>query len=290
MSTHSPAEVRNLLRDVGYPGFAKDIVSAGFVKGLAVSGETAIIDFAPNSSNGEKVRAMEAGIRERLARAGFQDIRVMTALPFKDADMALRQPIAADGDSDHDINRGLTGPGVMTPLQAELQEDGIIGDPDLLHDDLRRQEQPPGVGLGGDMPEPLPGPEGPPGDSYDGALPVFQWDIDPHDSAADNHESGVRLRDWEIRVWWQVHPAGDLVYASLQAMRDDWADRDGTARTHPVGRSAAVNLVFDMRRQGVVAIYGTVRDFRPFVEAFHQAWATRSESPQEEALQTEERV
>lgn len=290
MSAMSPQEVRNLLREVPYPGFPKDIVAAGFVRGLAVNGKTIIVDFSPNSSNSDKVRTMEEGIREVLARAEFRDVRIRTALPFKEADMALRRSPVSEADSDADVERGLTGPGVMTPLQAELQEDGIPADPDLLHDDLRRQEQPPGVGLGGEAPEPLAGPEGPPGDTYDGALPVFQWDIDPHDSAADNHETGVRSGDWEIRVWWQVHPAGDLAYASLQAMRDDWADREGTARTHPVGRSAAVNLVFDVRRQGVVAIYGTVRDFRPFVEAFHQAWKAKHETTVEQAVENEERV
>lgn len=290
MSAMSPQEVRNLLRAVAYPGFSKDIVAAGFVKGLAVSGQTIIVDFSPNSSNGEKVRAMEEGIREVLARAEFRDVRIRTALPFKADDMALRRPPVSEAESDADIDRSFAGPGVMTPLQAELREDGIVADPDLLHDDLRRQEQPPGIGLGGEEPEPWAGPEGPPGDTYDGALPVFQWDIDPHDSAADSHETGVRLDDWEIRVWWQIHPAGDLAYASLQAMRDDWADRGGTARAHPVGRSAAVNLVFDLRRQGVVAIYGTVRDFRPFVEAFRQAWSARNEGSLKQALENEERV
>jgi hypothetical protein len=214
---------------------------------------------------------MEEGIREVLARAAFSDVRIKTALPFKDADMVLRRPIAADTESDEEITTDLTGSGVMTPLQAELQEAGIASEPDLLHDDLRRREQPPGVGFGAEPPEPMDGPSGGVGDTYDGKLPVFQWEIDPHDSAADNHETSVRIDDWEIRVWWQVHPLGELVYASLQAMRDDWADHSGAARQHPVGRSAAVNLVFDRTRNGVVAIYGTVRDFRPFVEAFRQA-------------------
>jgi hypothetical protein len=132
------------------------------------------------------------------------------------------------------------------------------------------------VGLGGPPPQPFEGPSGPPGDTYDGAMPVFQWDIDPHDSAAESVETSVRLDGWEIRAWWQVHPDGELIYASLQAMRDDWADHDGAARQHPVGRSAAVNLVFDRGRGAVIAIYGTVRDFRPFVEAFRRAYLAQT--------------
>ncbi|MGE0652620.1 MAG: iron-sulfur cluster assembly protein [Alphaproteobacteria bacterium] len=271
MSAISPQEVRNLLREVVYPGFSRDVVSAGFIKGVAVSGQSVIITFAPNSSNGAKVSEMEAGIRQALARAGLHEIQVKTKLPFGEEDMALRRPIAPDTESDADLARSLTGPGVMTPLQAELLEDGIVAEPDLLHHDLRHGANAPAAGLGGEPPEPLAGPEGPPGERYEGAMPVFQWDIDPHDAAAESHETSIRHEDWEIRIWWQVHPVGDLLYASLQAMRDDWADHLGAASIHPVGRQAAVNLVFDKNRNGVVAIYGTVRDFRPFVEAFRQA-------------------
>ena len=56
----------------------------------------------------------------------------------------------------------------------------------------------------------------------------------------------------------------------MQAMSEDWVD-DDNASPHPVGRSAAVNLVYDESRNAVVAIYGTVRDFRPFVKAFDVA-------------------
>ncbi len=40
----------------------------------------------------------------------------------------------------------------------------------------------------------------------------------------------------------------------------------------PVGRTEAVNLVYDITRGAIVAIYGTVQDFRPFVEAFGRAY------------------
>lgn len=271
MAVLTSAQVRDALREVPYPGFSKNIVAAGFIAGVAVSKDAVIVDFAPNSTDENKVKTMEEGINSVLQNAGFAKVRVRTKLPYKDADMALRRPIAADSESDAEIDRAFTGAGVMTPLQYELQEDGIPAEPDLLHADLRRQEQPPGVGFDIEPPEPMEGPVGV-GDTYDGALPVFQWEIDPHDSAADNYETSIRIDDWEIRVWWQVHPVGELIYASLQAMREDWADHAGAARQHPVGRSAAVNLVFDRTRNGVVAIYGTVRDFRPFVEAFRRAY------------------
>lgn len=278
MKILTPTEVRDMLRSVIYPGFTKDIVSAGFVKGVAVNGRTIVVDFAPNSSNAEKVREMEQSIRGVLAGASFDDIRIKTKLPFSEGDMALRKPIAPDTDSDADVARAMTGPNVMTPLQAELLEAGIQPERDALHEDLLRRRDDPAAGLGGEPPEPLYGPQGPAGDRYEGQMPVFQWEIDPHDPAAEAHESSIRLDDWEIRIWWQVHPKGDLLYASLQAMHDDWADHSGSARVHPVGRQAAVNLVFDTIRDGVVAIYGTVRDFRPFVEAFRQALAAQRQA------------
>ncbi len=111
----------------------------------------------------------------------------------------------------------------------------------------------------------------PSNDAYEGELPVFQWQIDPQDPHASSGTANLAIDDWDFRVWWQVHPAR-LVYASIQAMREDRAGHGGEARTHPVGRSEAVNLVYDADRKAVVAIYGTVRDFRPFVDAFYRGY------------------
>ncbi len=43
-----------------------------------------------------------------------------------------------------------------------------------------------------------------------------------------------------------------------------------------MGRSEAVNLVYDMDREAVVAVYGTVRDFRPFVDAFRRGYVLKN--------------
>lgn len=161
----------------------------------------------------------------------------------------------------------------LTPLQAELIEDGIDPDPDLLHEALPRADVAPGAGYGADGPEPLAGPTF----GADEALPkVFQWEIDPQDSSAESGTANVDLDGWEFHIWWQVHPF-DLIYVSIQAMREDQVSHSGVARPHPVGRSEAVNLVYDLERKGVVAIYGTVKDFRPFVVAFHKGFHRSSE-------------
>ncbi len=110
-----------------------------------------------------------------------------------------------------------------------------------------------------------PEPGCPPEHEYAAWPPVFQWEIDPTDPSLESGTAQVTLDFWEHSIWWQRHPAG-LCYASIQALRDD-----PTAlpeRLHPVGRNVAVNIVYDEARQGVVAVYGTARDFRPFIEAF----------------------
>ncbi|MCW5695120.1 MAG: DUF59 domain-containing protein [Bauldia sp.] len=283
MTPFTPAQVRELLREVGYPGFSRDIVSAGFVRDVVTDGRGVVVHFAPNSKNEDKVRQMERGIRDVLSRADAGEVHIRTSTPFEDGmalrkpqdDAAPRRPIEADGDSDATIDAAFTGSGLMNPLQAELREDGIVAEPDMLRADLTRTAHDPAAGFAQEPPEPFEGPVAP-GTTYEGVLPVFQWDIDPHDPAADSAETSVKIDDWEIRVWWQIHSDGELIYASLQAMRDDWADHIGAARQHPVGRSAAVNLVFDSSRQAVLAIYGTVRDFRPFVEAFRIAYFSLS--------------
>lgn len=104
---------------------------------------------------------------------------------------------------------------------------------------------------------------------YEGAMPVFQWEMDPADSTMVSGSADVVEGDWEYSVWWQTHPA-KLVYVSIQALQDDSAESPG--RKHPVGRNVTVNLVYDPVRDGIVSIYGTARDFRPFVLAFAKAY------------------
>ena len=155
---------------------------------------------------------------------------------------------------------------LMTPLQAELLEEGFVPQTDEIGAALQRAGVAPDAGYGEAGPDPLPSPESlTPQECYTGWPPVLQWEIDPGDASLDSGEASVRLGDWEYEVWFQMHPAG-LVYVSIQAMRDDPAA--GPERQHPLGRNVVVNLVYDRRRAGVVAIYGTARDFRPFVEAF----------------------
>lgn len=158
---------------------------------------------------------------------------------------------------------------LMTPLQAEILEDGMLPDPDALGGVLSRPNIALGAGYDVDGPEPRGGPRDRAGERrWIGEPPVFQWEIDPADASLESGETSVSHGEWELGIWWQRHPAG-LIYVAMQAMHGD--DAEGAERAHPIGRNVAVNLVYDERREGVVAIYGTAGDFRPFVEAFRAA-------------------
>jgi metal-sulfur cluster biosynthetic enzyme len=247
--TDKAERVRTLLRSVQFPGFQRDIVSTGFVKDIEIEGEGVTVHFAPDTRDEAKVQRMEADIRDVLGNAGqFKRVEILSRQPFNG------QPLLSEGG--------------MTPLQAEMIEDGKLPESDILGSAMQRPDMAPEAGYGEDGPEPLGGPSS---DLYEGEVPVFQWEIDPNDASASSGSNNLTIDDWEFRIWWQVHPAR-LVYASIQAMREDWVELDGAARSHPVGRSAAVNLVYDMDREAVVAIYGTVQDFRPFVDAFHRGY------------------
>ena len=245
--------VRAALRAVLLPGSQRNIVAAGFIKDIEIEDARVTVHFAPNTRNQAKVEQMEADIRDTLGDEGrFEQVEVRRHQPFADTG-ALRT-------------------GGMAPPLADRDDDGTAPKRGAATPDLRRPDMAPQAGYDEDGPEPLGGPRS---DAYEGKLPVFQWEIDPHDANAKSGTANLEIGGWEFRVWWQVHPAR-LVYASIQAMRDDWVEHDGVARSHPVGRSEAVNLVYDMDREAVVAVYGTVRDFRPFVDAFRRGYVLKN--------------
>ncbi len=246
--------VRDLLRSVRYPGFQRDIVGAGFVKDIDVSENTVTVHFAPDTRDQSKIEQMEAGIREVLSLSGnFKRTDIQRHQPFPDADV-------------------LSEGGGRTPLQAEMLQDGVVPEADIVGREMRRADMALDAGYDEDGVQPLGGPRS---EVYEGELPVLQWEIDPHNPDAESGTANLVIDDWDFRLWWQVHPRG-LVYASIQAMQEDWVEHDGAARSHPVGRSEAVNLAYDAERKAVVAIYGTVQDFRPFVDAFYRGYVLKN--------------
>ncbi len=260
MTDNTAEQVRTRLRQVRYPGFARDIVSMGFVKDIRVDQGGVTIEFSPNTRNEEKVLQMEKDIRRELSELdGTGAVRISRTVPFETAG-----------------EEGGQRPSAGSP--ARPPGDGGSANSIPEHPATLRADLAPGAGYGDGGPAPFGGPDteisNAASERYEGSLPVIQWEIDPNDPAFESGEANTVQDDWEFRVWWQIHPAR-LVYASIQALREDWADHTGKARPHPVGRSEAVNLVYDLDRNAVVAIYGTVRDFRPFVEAFNEGFAAQ---------------
>ena len=276
-------QVRELLRQVHYPGFSRDIVASGFVGEILALGPMVEVEFKPDTRDEGKVAIMEREMRAVLQRANFADVQIRRIAPY-----VHEVPLRTAEDLARELKRvsagGATAPSrLMTPLQAEFLEDGELPEPDLLAIALGRPDVASAAGYGPGGPQPLSGPRE--AISYDIGLPVLQWDIDPHDPQARTCQREIALDSWDYRVWWQAHPSGDLLYVSMQAMKEDWVDHDNNAVPHPIGRSEAVNLVYDERRAAVVAIYGTVRDFRPFVKAFSLAFAGETGTPNQSDTQ-----
>lgn len=264
MTQMKPEDVKELLRQVPCPGRSRDIVALGFVRAVAVQGPNVFVEFTPDTMNVAKVLTMEDGIREVLRKAQFESIELETEPPYDDASMLL-------------------GGASTNPLQVDLSEYGIEPTPDIIEGEGQRAKnlmspEPPKDGHPAQAADgldefgalPSDGPQGNLDPTYDGPVPVFQWQIDPDDPNTAAVKTKISIGSWNFVVCRLVHPAQDLVYASLQARH--WISYGGKARPNPAGRTEGVNLVYDCKRSGVVAIYGTVKDFRPFVEAFHLAW------------------
>lgn len=251
-------QARIRLRRVRYPGFERNIVSMGFVKEIRMEESGITIEFSPNTRDENKVLQMEEDIRKELSGLDESgEVIIARSVPFAE-------------------ETEIKGQDAQVPPAGIPGGDAGGGADDRADTNLRRADLAPGAGYGNGGPEPFGGPDSEllnaASERYQGEIRVIQWEIDPNDSEFESGEANTLQDDWEFRVWWQVHPAR-LVYASIQALREDWADHTGTARPHPVGRSEAVNLVYDIERKAVVAIYGTVKDFRPFVKAFNEGFS-----------------
>ena len=243
----TPEQIRKKLRAVSWPGFEQDIVAAGFVKEIDVLDGSVRIGFELRTRRMDKAAAIEEGIRQAVSSLpGVERVEIRRIEPKLD-------PVLSQG-------------GRSTPRQAEVAADGGTPELDPMLGVIEPDDQhgPRWDGKSPDRGRPV-------STTYEGAVPVYQWDIDPTDPTAKQGEAHITLDDWEFRMWWQTHPA-DLAYVSVQAIQDDSVSHGRTARRHPVGRAIAVNLVYDLRRAAIVAVYGTAKDFRPFVEAFRQGF------------------
>ena len=230
----------NKLREMKDPQRKRDLVSLGFIQDISLDGGKVYVDVSPDGIDEAQVEAMAGAVSRELGAIGGVESVV--------------------------IRTGKSSPKHSVP-PPELESDGASAMP---------VDFAPGAGYRPEGPDPLDGPGSTDPEegqlaSYKGVVPVFQWEIDPADTALKGGEVFQESDGWEFRIWWKQHPA-ELIYASIQAMRNDPGDERPGVRPHPMGRTVAVNLVYDPRRGGFVAIYGTALDFRPFVRAFCRAY------------------
>lgn len=235
------------LRSMKDPETGRDIVTIGLVEDLTETDGVVAIRLSPPIKDAYHHEALAAAIRRVLDdHDGIDRVKVTWPKPGK-GDPASGENLLS-----------------LPILDNDTPEIPFESDP--MDPNFRRFSIAPEMGYGEEGPEQLPSPEmSIPGDRYEGWPPVLQWEIDPGDPSLESGEGHARIENWEYEVWWQVHPAG-LVYASIQALADDTVT-GGPERQHPTGRNVVVNLVFDRRREAVIAVYGTARDFRPFIEA-----------------------
>jgi metal-sulfur cluster biosynthetic enzyme len=239
-----PDAIWQRLRRMKDPMRHEDIVSMGIVRDVVIHGGTVTIEISPVGDDRYQTEALMDAIRREVG-----SLDGIGAVQIRQDQSSEAQPPAAVQLNVLETPPDSDGGGFSLKPEGDTSDWG----------------QPEGPEAELDIPQ----------DRYDGWPPVFQWEVDPADPEIERGEAEVVVGAWEYSIWWQTHPAG-LVYASIQALSEDMA-RAGEERPHPMGRNVAVNLVYDSRREGVVAIYGTARDFRPFVEAFRQAFDLTNE-------------
>ncbi|MBK5933650.1 hypothetical protein C8N32_12428 [Rhodovulum imhoffii] len=270
MELMNESRVRDILREVRFPGASQGIVEEGLIGRIVTNWPRVELEILPSGRQGRALEDVETRIRGVLSEAGFADVRMNGINAGPDHGQIQQEGCGCETPR---ARR-------MTPLEAEYLEDGMVSMDELPEDELLatvlgRQDLAERAGYRPGGPDPLAGPRETL--DYSSGISVLQWDIDPHDASQTTRQHEIRLGDWDYRIWWQVHPLGGLFYVSMQAMREDWIDHEG-ASPHPVGRSEAVNLVFDETRNAVIAVYGTVRDFRPFIKAFSVALETEADT------------
>lgn len=245
---HTVEEAWDRMRGMKDPTSQQDIVSLGLAREVNLTDGVMTVQLTPPSGDAYRHEALATAIRRELSGLeGAERVVVRWANSVS--------------------NNGADSSSQMAPLHLPVLDNGAGPELDAMNASLGRAGIALGAGYGEGGPEQLPSPESEiPDDRYEGWPPVFQWEIDPADPSLVSGESHVRIADWEYDIWWQAHPAA-LIYASIQALSDDTVT-SGPERQHPMGRNVVVNLVYDRRREAVIAVYGTARDFRPFIEAF----------------------
>jgi len=261
--TQDNAPLWDCLKTMKDPGTQQDIVTLGLVQDIQVEGRRVMVQLVPPPGDPYLHEALAKSIQRKLTKQDDVE-QVKVSWP-------KHEGCTCGGDS---VN--------SASLSLPILENGFESGQESMNDSLLRTGIAPEAGYGEDGPEQLLSPElDIPDDRYEGWPPVYQWEIDPADPTLKCGEEHARIGNWEYEIWWQAHPS-DLVYVCIQALQDD-AVTGGPERAHPTGRNVVVNLVYDHRREAVLAVYGTARDFRPFIEAFRTGCGLEQTTQETEA-------
>ena len=72
----TPEEIQNILKEVNYPGFSRDIVSFGMVKDISIQDAQINILLQINSDNKNTLKQLHTTIQEKLKEYDELDIQI----------------------------------------------------------------------------------------------------------------------------------------------------------------------------------------------------------------------
>ena len=74
-------KIKNLLKEIDYPGFSRDIVSFGMVKNVSTTENGVEITLQINSDNTETISKLQNEIREKLKSNEIEDVNLTFQKP-----------------------------------------------------------------------------------------------------------------------------------------------------------------------------------------------------------------
>ena len=74
-------EIQNILKEVNYPGFSRDIVSFGMVKDISIQDEQINISLQINSDNENTLNQLQTDIQKKLNKYGKMNIQINIQKP-----------------------------------------------------------------------------------------------------------------------------------------------------------------------------------------------------------------
>ena len=78
-------EIENILRNINYPGFSRDIISFGMVKDISILDEIIIISLHINSDNESALKQLSSEIKTKIGEFSKKDVQIDIKIPTQQA-------------------------------------------------------------------------------------------------------------------------------------------------------------------------------------------------------------